>query len=175
MNLDFIKDRIVAVPDFPKPGIVFRDITPLLADPQGLKMTAKAMAEELKSKGIKPTIIAGTESRGFIFGVALAEALGLGFVPVRKPGKLPRETYKVSYQLEYGSDSLEIHKDAFKPTDKVLVVDDLLATGGTAKATVQLIEKTQASVVGLIFVIELEDLNGRKVLEGHNVSALVKY
>lgn len=175
MNLDFIKDRIVAVPDFPKPGIVFRDITPLLADPLGLKMTAKAMAEELKSKGIKPTIIAGTESRGFIFGVALAEALGLGFVPVRKPGKLPRETYKVSYQLEYGSDSLEIHKDAFKPTDKVLVVDDLLATGGTAKATVQLIEKTQASVVGLIFVIELEDLNGRKVLEGHNVSALVKY
>lgn len=175
MNLDFIKDRIVAVPDFPKPGIVFRDITPLLADPQGLKMTAKAMAEELKSKDIKPTIIAGTESRGFIFGVALAEALGLGFVPVRKPGKLPRETYKVSYQLEYGSDSLEIHKDAFKPTDKVLVVDDLLATGGTAKATVQLIEKTQASVEGLIFVIELEDLNGRKVLEGHNVSALVKY
>ncbi|AJI48042.1 adenine phosphoribosyltransferase [Francisella philomiragia] len=175
MNLDFIKDRIVAVPDFPKPGIVFRDITPLLADPQGLKMTAKAMAEELKSKGIKPTVIAGTESRGFIFGVALAEVLGLGFVPVRKPGKLPRETYKVSYQLEYGSDSLEIHKDAFKPTDKVLVVDDLLATGGTAKATVQLIEKTQASVAGLIFVIELEDLNGRKVLEGHNVSALVKY
>ncbi|MEY8702191.1 adenine phosphoribosyltransferase [Francisella philomiragia] len=175
MNLDFIKDRIVAVPDFPKPGIVFRDITPLLADPQGLKMTAKAMAEELKSKGIKPTIIAGTESRGFIFGVALAEALGLGFVPVRKPGKLPRETYKVSYQLEYGSDSLEIHKDAFKPTDKVLVVDDLLATGGTAKATVQLIEKTQASVAGLIFVIELEDLNGRKALEGYNASALVKY
>lgn len=175
MNLDFIKDRIVAVPDFPKPGIVFRDITPLLADPQGLKMTAKAMAEELKSKGIKPTVIAGTESRGFIFGVALAEVLGLGFVPVRKPGKLPRETYKVSYQLEYGSDSLEIHKDAFKPMDKVLVVDDLLATGGTAKATVKLIEKTQASVVGLIFVIELEDLNGRKVLEGHNVSALVKY
>lgn len=141
MNLDFIKDRIVAVPDFPKPGVVFRDITPLLADPLGLKMTAKAMAEELKSKGIKPTIIAGTESRGFIFGVALAEALGLGFVPVRKPGKLPREIYKVSYQLEYGSDSLEIHKDAFKLTDKVLVVDDLLATGGTAKATVQLIEK----------------------------------
>ncbi|WP_265658065.1 adenine phosphoribosyltransferase [Francisella philomiragia] len=175
MNLDFIKDRIVAVPDFPKPGIVFRDITPLLADPQGLKMTAKAMAEELKSKGIKPTVIAGTESRGFIFGVALAEVLDLGFVPVRKPGKLPRETYKVSYQLEYGSDSLEIHKDAFKPTDKVLVVDDLLATGGTAKATVQLIEKTQASVAGLIFVIELGDLNGRKVLEGYNVSTLVKY
>lgn len=175
MNLDFIKDRIVAIPDFPKPGIVFRDITPLLADPQGLKMTAKAMAEELKSKGIKPTVIAGTESRGFIFGVALAEVLGLGFVPVRKPGKLPRETYKVSYELEYGSDSLEIHKDAFKPTDKVLVVDDLLATGGTAKATVQLIEKTQASVAGLIFVIELGDLNGRKVLEGYNVSTLVKY
>lgn len=175
MSLDFIKDRIVAVPDFPKPGIIFRDITPLLADSEGLKITALAMAKELKAKGINPTIIAGTESRGFIFGVALAEVLGLGFVPVRKPGKLPRETYSVSYELEYGSDSLEIHKDAFKPSDSVLVVDDLLATGGTAKATVQLIEKTQANVAGLIFVIELDGLNGRKVLEGYNVSSLVKY
>ncbi|WP_432773104.1 adenine phosphoribosyltransferase [Francisella salimarina] len=175
MSLDFIKDRIVAVPDFPKPGIIFRDITPLLADPEGLKITALAMAKELKAKGINPTIIAGTESRGFIFGVALAEVLGLGFVPVRKPGKLPRETYSVSYELEYGSDSLEIHKDAFKPSDSVLVVDDLLATGGTAKATVQLIEKAQANVAGLIFVIELDGLNGRKVLEGYNVSSLVKY
>ncbi|WP_150464858.1 adenine phosphoribosyltransferase [Francisella sp. SYW-2] len=175
MSLDFIKDRIVAVPDFPKPGIIFRDITPLLADHEGLKITALAMAKELKAKGINPTIIAGTESRGFIFGVALAEVLGLGFVPVRKPGKLPRETYSVSYELEYGSDSLEIHKDAFKPSDSVLVVDDLLATGGTAKATVQLIEKTQANVAGLIFVIELDGLNGRKVLEGYDVSSLVKY
>ncbi|WP_395166809.1 adenine phosphoribosyltransferase [Francisella salimarina] len=175
MSLDFIKDRIVAVPDFPKPGIIFRDITPLLADSEGLKITALAMAKELKAKGINPTIIAGTESRGFIFGVALAEVLGLGFVPVRKPGKLPRETYSVSYELEYGSDSLEIHKDAFKPSDSVLVVDDLLATGGTAKATVQLIEKTQANVAGLIFVIELDGLSGRKVLEGYKVSALVKY
>ncbi|QEO57708.1 adenine phosphoribosyltransferase [Francisella marina] len=175
MSLDFIKDRIVAVPDFPKPGIIFRDITPLLADSEGLKITALAMAKELKAKGINPTIIAGTESRGFIFGVALAEVLGLGFVPVRKPGKLPRETYSVSYELEYGSDSLEIHKDAFKPSDSVLVVDDLLATGGTAKATVQLIEKTQANVAGLIFVIELDGLNGRKVLEGYDVSSLVKY
>ncbi|AJI45645.1 adenine phosphoribosyltransferase [Francisella tularensis subsp. novicida] len=175
MNLDFIKSKIAAVPDFPKPGIMFRDITPLLADPQGLRKTAEAMAQELKNKGIQPTIVAGTESRGFIFGVALAEVLGLGFVPVRKPGKLPRATYSVKYDLEYGSDSLEIHQDAFKVTDEVLVVDDLLATGGTAKATVDLIEKTQAKVAGLIFVMELNGLGGREVLAGYNVSALIKF
>nr|AAX77732.1 unknown protein [synthetic construct] len=133
------------------------------------------MAQELKNKGIQPTIVAGTESRGFIFGVALAEVLGLGFVPVRKPGKLPRATYSVKYDLEYGSDSLEIHQDAFKVTDEVLVVDDLLATGGTAKATVDLIEKTQAKVAGLIFVMELDGLGGREVLAGYNVSALIKF
>ncbi|MED7788896.1 adenine phosphoribosyltransferase [Francisella sp. 19X1-34] len=175
MSLDFIKDKIVAVPDFPKPGIMFRDITPLLADPNGLKLTAQAMAEELERKGITPTVIAGTESRGFIFGVALAEVLGLGFVPVRKPGKLPRDTYKISYDLEYGSDSLEVHKDAFVAGDKVLVVDDLLATGGTAKATTKLIEKTQAEVASLIFVMELDGLGGREALEGYDISALLKF
>ncbi|AIT09463.1 adenine phosphoribosyltransferase [Candidatus Francisella endociliophora] len=175
MSIDFIKSKIASVPDFPKPGIIFRDITPLLADPQGLRKTAEAMAEVLKQKNIEPTIIAGTESRGFIFGVALAEVLGLGFVPVRKPGKLPRETYSVSYDLEYGSDSLEIHKDAFSKDDNVLIVDDLLATGGTAKATVQLIEKTPAKVAALIFVMELDGLPGREVLEGYDVSALLKF
>jgi adenine phosphoribosyltransferase len=175
MSLEFIASKIESVPDFPKQGIVFKDITPLLADPRGLKVTAQAMAADIKRQGIEPTIVAGTESRGFIFGVALAEELGLGFVPVRKPGKLPRKTYSVSYDLEYGSDSLEIHTDAFSKNDQVLVVDDLLATGGTANATVKLIEKTQATVCGLIFVIELVDLPGRAKLEGYNISSLLKF
>lgn len=175
MSLDFIKSKIVSVPDFPKPGIIFRDITPLLADPKGLRETALAMADMLKQKNVKPTVIAGTESRGFIFGVALAEVLDLGFIPVRKPSKLPRETYSVSYELEYGSDSLEIHKDAFSADDNVLVVDDLLATGGTAKATAQLIEKAQAKVSALIFVMELNGLGGRKVLDGYDVSTLLEF
>lgn len=175
MSLDFIRNKITAVPDFPKPGIIFRDITPLLADPQGLRITAELMAAELKKNNIEPTIVAGTESRGFIFGVALAEVLGLGFVPVRKPGKLPRETYRVDYELEYGRDSLEIHRDAFSKDDRVLVVDDLLATGGTANATAKLIEKAQAKVEALIFVMELEGLGGRKVLDGYNISALLKF
>ena len=175
MSLEFIESKIMAVPDFPKAGIMFRDITPLLADSNGLKATTAAMVAEIDKKGIKPTIIAGTESRGFIFGVALAEALGLGFVPVRKPGKLPRATYSVSYELEYGSDSLEIHQDAFSKDDVVLVVDDLLATGGTAKATADLIDKTGASICGMIFVIELDGLGGRDKLVGHDITALLKF
>lgn len=175
MSLEFIESKIATVPDYPKPGIIFRDITPLLADPQGLRKTTEAMVAAIKDKGVNPTIVAGTESRGFIFGVALAEALGLGFVPVRKPGKLPRATYSVSYELEYGSNSLEIHQDAFTKDDRVLVVDDLLATGGTAKATADLIEKTQASVCSMIFVMELGGLGGREKLAGHNVAALLKF
>lgn len=175
MSLEFIESKIIAVPDFPKAGIMFRDITPLLADPKGLKATTAAMAAQIDKKGYKPTIIAGTESRGFIFGVALAEALGLGFVPVRKPGKLPRATYSMSYELEYGSDSLEIHQDAFSKNDRVLIVDDLLATGGTAKATAELIEKTQANVCGMIFVIELDGLGGRDKLVGHDITSLLKF
>lgn len=175
MSLEFIESKIITVPDYPKPGIMFRDITPLLADPEGLRKTTFEMKKALESKNIKPTIIAGTESRGFIFGVALAEALGLGFVPVRKPGKLPRAIYSVSYDLEYGSDSLEIHQDAFSKDDKVLVVDDLLATGGTAKATAELIEKIQANVCGMIFVMELDGLGGREKLAGHDITALLKF
>jgi adenine phosphoribosyltransferase len=175
MSLEFIESKIIAVPDFPKAGIMFRDITPLLADPKGLKATTAAMVAQIDKKGYKPTIIAGTESRGFIFGVALAEALGLGFVPVRKPGKLPRATYSMSYELEYGSDSLEIHQDAFSKNDRVLIVDDLLATGGTAKATAELIEKTQANVCGMIFVIELDGLGGRDKLVGHDITSLLKF
>jgi adenine phosphoribosyltransferase len=175
MSLEFIESKIVTVPDFPKAGIMFRDITPLLADPKGLKATTAAMAAQIDKKSYKPTIIAGTESRGFIFGVALAEALGLGFVPVRKPGKLPRATYSMSYELEYGSDSLEIHQDAFSKNDRVLIVDDLLATGGTARATAELIEKTQANVCGMIFVIELDGLGGRDKLVGHDITSLLKF
>jgi adenine phosphoribosyltransferase len=175
MSLEFIESKIITVPDYPKAGIMFRDITPLLADPEGLRKTTIEMKKALENKNIKPTIIAGTESRGFIFGVALAEALGLGFVPVRKPGKLPRATYSVSYDLEYGSDSLEIHQDAFSDNDNVLVVDDLLATGGTAKATAELIEKTQANVCGMVFVMELDGLGGREKLVGHDVTALLKF
>ncbi len=176
MSLDFIKSKLAAVENFPKPGVTFRDITPLLADPNGLKETSLELVGEIKKQGLKPTVIAGAESRGFIFGVALAEMLGLGFVPIRKPGKLPRETYSVSYDLEYGSDTLEIHKDAFSKDDRVLIVDDLLATGGTAEAAVKLIEQeAQAKIEGLMFVIELEDLNGVAKLEGQKVSSLVKF
>ena len=175
MSLEFIESKIMTVPDYPKSGIMFRDITPLLADKDGLRKTTEAMMIELNKKNIKPTIIAGTESRGFIFGVALAEALGLGFVPVRKPGKLPRATFSVSYELEYGSDSLEIHQDAFSADDNVLVVDDLLATGGTAKATADLIVKTGASVCGMIFVMELDGLGGRDKLAGYDITALLKF
>ena len=175
MSLNFIESKIKAVPDFPKPGIIFRDITPLLADNLGLKKTVDVMIDDLKKRNINPTIIAGPESRGFIFGVALAQALGVGFVPVRKPGKLPRERYSINYDLEYGSDSLEIHKDAFSANDKVLIVDDLLATGGTAKASVELIKMSQAEIVGFSFVIELDGLKGREALSGYDVSALLKF
>ena len=175
MSLDFIKNKIAAVENFPKEGVTFRDITPLLSDPNGLKETSLAMVAAIKSNNLQPTIIAGAESRGFIFGVALAVMLGLGFVPIRKPGKLPRETYSVSYNLEYGSDTLQIHKDAFTADDRVLIVDDLSASAGTAEAAVKLIEKAQAKVEGLVFVIELEGLNGIKKLSGQTVSSLLKF
>jgi adenine phosphoribosyltransferase len=161
--------------DFPKPGIIFLDITLLLTDPNGLKKTTEAMVSEINKRDFKPTIIAGTESRGFIFGVALAEALGLGFVPVRKPCKLPRAIYSVSYELEYGNDSLEINQDAFLEYDKVLVLDDLLATSGTAKATAELITKTGASICGMIFMMKLNGLGSREVLKSQNITALLKF
>ncbi|MFC4892214.1 adenine phosphoribosyltransferase [Pseudofrancisella aestuarii] len=175
MSLEFISSKVAAVQDFPKKGIVFRDITPLLADPNGLKEVSLCLVGEIKKRGLQPTIIAGAESRGFIFGVALAEMLGLGFVPIRKPGKLPRETYSVSYELEYGKDTLEIHKDAFKKDDRVLIIDDLLATGGTAKAAAELVEKAQAKVEALMFVIELDGLNGRKKLGNYNIASLLSF
>jgi adenine phosphoribosyltransferase len=168
-----LKKLIRHVPDFPKPGILFYDITTLLKNPQGLKTVIDRMAEAFQDDKIDTVI--GMEARGFIFAPALAYHLGAGFVPVRKPNKLPAEVEKYSYDLEYGSDSLEIHKDAVGEGHNVLIVDDLLATGGTAHAVVQLVERLGGKVVGLSFVVELEFLNGRDKLAGYEIASLLKY
>src|SRR6476660_4915016 len=157
--MDNLKKLIREVPDFPKPGINFYDITTLLLDPDGLKHTIDGLVSELPDGRIDTVI--GIESRGFIFATPIAYQIGAGFVPVRKPKKLPAETVSVSYDLEYGQDTLEMHKDAVGEGHRVLIVDDLLATGGTAKAVVDLVEKVGGTVVGLLFVIELDFLNGR--------------
>jgi adenine phosphoribosyltransferase len=170
MNL---KSLIREVPDFPKPGINFYDITTLLKDHAGLRAVIDQLGSAYKGKGIE--IVAGIEARGFIFAPAVAYALEAGFVPVRKPKKLPAATERVEYELEYGTDVVEIHRDAVEPGQKVLIVDDVLATGGTAKATAQLIEKLGGNVVGLSFVIELDFLKGRDKLPGHNVNSLLHY
>lgn len=168
-----LKQYIRDIPDFPKEGILFRDITTLLKDRAALNSTIDLMYEYYREQSIDQII--GIESRGFIFGAPLAYRLGTGFVPVRKPGKLPHVTEKVSYQLEYGTDSLEIHKDSLAEGQKVLIVDDLLATGGTAAAVAQLVEKLGARVAGLGFIIELSFLNGRDKLKGYDIHALVQY
>ena len=169
----FLKNLIREVPDFPKPGILFYDITTLLKDPAGLRTTVDALRTHYN--GIKVDTVIGIESRGFIFAPALAYALGAGFVPVRKPKKLPAECASVSYDLEYGSDTLEVHRDAVGSGSRVLVVDDLLATGGTARAVTQLVEGLGGTVVGLGFVVELTFLNGRDKLGGYDVYSLLKY
>ena len=161
------------VPDFPKKGIIFKDITPLLRDPTGLKHAVDLLVTPFRDVGV--TAVVGMESRGFIFGVPVAEKLGVGFVPVRKPGKLPAAVVREEYALEYGTDSLEMHKDAVNSADRVLVVDDLLATGGTAAATVNLIRQVGAEVIGLGFVIELGFLAGREKLAGLDVKSLIVY
>ena len=161
------------VPNFPKPGILFRDITPLLASPEAFHAAVGAMAEPFRGSGVHR--IVGIEARGFMFGAAIARELGLGFVPVRKPGKLPGRTEKVTYGLEYGSDALEVHADSFAAGETALVVDDVLATGGTAAATVELLERLGARVAGLSFFIELRALRGRDRLSGrpaHSVLVL---
>ena len=168
-----IADYIRAVPDFPKPGILFRDISPLLGSSQAFGASIDGLAERTGS--FNADVIAGIESRGFIFGVPLAQKLGLPFVPVRKPGKLPCETISVSYDLEYGSDSLEIHADAFDAGQRVLVVDDLLATGGTACAACKLIEQAGGIVAGVAVVIELQGLEGRQALAPHACESLLTY
>ncbi|QQS49053.1 MAG: adenine phosphoribosyltransferase [Acidobacteriota bacterium] len=168
-----LKKLIRHVPDFPKPGILFYDITTLLKDPYGLRTVIDRMTERFKGERIDTVI--GIEARGFIFAPALAYHLGAGFVPVRKPKKLPSEVESFSYELEYGTDTLEIHKDAVGEGHKVVIADDLLATGGTAEAVVKLVRKLGGDVVGLSFVVELEFLNGRQKLAGHDVHSLLKY
>jgi len=161
------------VPDFPKPGIIFKDITPLLNDAKAFALAIDAMAEPVLS--LLPTHVMGLESRGFIFGAALAHKLGLGFVPARKPGKLPMPTYSEPFALEYGSDRLEVHQDAFKEGDRVLIVDDVLATGGTAAAARRIVERTGAHPVALTLFIELEFLKGRELLKGLPVFSVLRY
>ena len=171
--MDIFKKLIREVPDFPKPGINFYDITTLLLDPEGLEQTIDALTEQCRGMNID-TII-GVESRGFIFATPLAYQLGCGFIPVRKPKKLPSDTVSISYELEYGTDTLEMHKDAVGKGHNVLIVDDLLATGGTAKAVIDLVESVGGKVAGLLFVVELNFLNGRKKFDGYDVKSLVKY
>ena len=168
-----IRSLVRDVPDFPKPGIVFKDITPIVGSAAGLRAAVAELAAPWR--GRKPTKVVGVESRGFIFGAALADRLGVGFVPVRPPGKLPWKSRRERYALEYGTDAVEIHVDAVGPGDRVVVVDDLLATGGTAAATVRLVRRCGARVLEAAFVIELGFLHGRRKLRGVPVRSLVRY
>jgi adenine phosphoribosyltransferase len=171
--MDDLKKLIREVPDFPKPGINFYDITTLLKHPDGLRKTVEALAAECA--GEKVDTVIGVEARGFIFAPALAYHLGTGFVPVRKPKKLPAECASISYDLEYGQDTLEIHRDAIGNGHRVIIADDLLATGGTAKAVCDLVEGLGGIVAGLVFVVELKFLQGRQKLAGYDVRSLIKY
>lgn len=171
--MDHLKSLVREVPDFPKPGINFYDITTLLKHPEGLRDTVDALAAEFD--GTKVDSVIGIEARGFIFAPALAYHLGAGFVPVRKPKKLPAECASISYDLEYGQDTLQIHRDAVGDGHRVLIADDLLATGGTARAVCDLVEQLGGTVVGLVFVVELEFLPGREKLAGYDVRSLIKY
>ena len=168
-----LKDFIAAVPDFPKQGILFRDITPLMANGRAFKQAVEQLTDYARS--VDAEVIVGPEARGFIFGCPVAVAMEIGFVPVRKPGKLPRETVDQEYTLEYGTNKLSVHADSIKPGQRVLIVDDLLATGGTVDATVKLVEKMGGVVVGLAFLIELEELKARELLSKYNIMTLVKY
>ena len=170
MNL---KDYVASIPDFPSKGILFRDITPLMADGDAFHEACDKLIEYAKKVGAK--VVAGPESRGFIFGCPVANELKIGFVPVRKPNKLPRKTISYKYDLEYGSNELNIHADAIKPGQKVLIIDDLLATGGTVEATAKMIEELGGEVVGCAFLIELEGLGGREKLNSYDVYTLMKY
>ena len=165
--------RIRDIPDFPSPGIVFKDITPLVADPAALKESVDQLAAWAGPR--RPDVILGAEARGFIFGGALAYVLGCGFVPARKPGKLPWQTVSATYALEYGNDTLEVHADSVSKGQRVIVLDDVLATGGTARAKIDLVEKLGGTVVGALFVIELTFLSGREKLSGYDMHALVQY
>lgn len=170
MNL---KDYIASVQDFPIEGVLFRDITPLMANGEAFEEACNQMRDFAKKVGA--TVIVGPESRGFIFGCPVAKDLKIGFIPVRKPNKLPRETVSIKYDLEYGSNELHMHADSIKQGDKVVIIDDLLATGGTVEATIKLVEKMGGEVVGCSFLIELEDLKGRELLKGYEVNSIMQY
>ena len=171
--MDTLKAKIRHVPDFPKAGILFYDVTTLLRDPEGLRITIDNLSLPFQGRGID--LVVGIESRGFILGAAVADRIGAGFVLVRKVGKLPSATIKVTYALEYGSDSLEMHTDAIEPGQRVLIVDDLLATGGTAAAAVSLVKQLGGEVEGLAFLIELVALKGRTKLPGEQITAILQY
>jgi adenine phosphoribosyltransferase len=173
MNMEQLKEKIRHVPDFPKAGILFYDVTTLLQDPVGFRAAIDSLATPYEGHGIE--LVVGIESRGFIFGAAVADRIGAGFSPVRKPGKLPFTTMRATYDLEYGSDSLEIHDDAVSKGQRVLIVDDLLATGGTARATSDLVTRLGGEVHALAFLIELVALKGRDRLAGYNVHTVLQY
>jgi adenine phosphoribosyltransferase len=171
--MEALKAKIRHVPDFPKPGILFYDITTLLRDPEGFRLAVDSLTTPYEGESID--LVVGIESRGFILGAAVADRLRSGFAPVRKVGKLPAETVRASYSLEYGTDSLEMHADAVEPGQRVLIVDDLLATGGTARATVDLVRRLGGAVHGIAFLVELLELKGRARLEGEQIYSLLKY
>ena len=171
--MEILKSRIRHVPDFPKPGILFYDITTLLREPDGFRLAVDALSAPYAAQGIE--LVVGIESRGFILGGAVADRIGAGFSPIRKPGKLPSKTLRETFQLEYGTDSLEIHDDAVKPGQRVLIVDDVLATGGTARAAVNLVRRLSGELHGLAFLIELLALKGRAKVENEKVYSLLKY
>ena len=168
-----LEEYVVTIPDFPEPGIMFRDITSVIQDPDGLKLAVDGLVEQLKELDFD--VVVGPESRGFIFGVPVAYLLGKGFIPVRKKGKLPRETVSIKYELEYGQAEVEMHKDAIRPGQKVVIVDDLIATGGSAQAAAKLVEKLGGQVVRMAFVMELAGLEGRKQLSGYDIQSLIVY
>ncbi len=172
MKID-LKSKIRDIPDFPKPGIIFKDITTLLQDFDAFKLSVDMLVKQHQNNKIDK--VAGIEARGFIFGAAVAYAMNAGFIIIRKPGKLPYQTVKQTYELEYGSDEIEIHEDSIKPGERILLVDDLLATGGTMAAAADLINKIGGDIVGISFVIELTFLHGREKLKGYNIHSLVKY
>lgn len=168
-----LEDYIVSIPDFPRPGILFRDVTGVLDSGEGFRLAIDSLSKQLEN--VDFNLVAGIESRGFLFGAPVACRYGTGFVPVRKPGKLPRAVVRQSYDLEYGSASVEIHSDAIKPGDKVVIIDDLLATGGTAEAAAKLVERLGGVVVKMLFMIELVDLGARKKLAGYDISSLISF
>ena len=172
-GVEALRQLIRDIPDFPKPGVLFKDITPLLADARGLAFAVELMAQPFRGEHVD--MVVGAESRGFIFGTAVAKALSVGFVPVRKPGKLPSRVHRHEYALEYGTDALEIHADALQPGARVVIVDDLLATGGTLAASTKLVRGLKANVLGVVVMIELVELAGRNQLPGENVYSILQY